>query len=106
MSSSEKASINNLEPQYLQTNDGMTLVETPSKAGTINSDRDAFKVEDVKTERKDSPTNDGTPTPEDAPAAPAEPDGVLTGLRLFLVFIALMLAVFVSPMNAIFGRVH
>lgn len=77
------------------TQDAMTLTASPSKPGSIASKRGYEEGE--KTERA---VTDETNDTKDVAAAAAteehqEPDGILTGLRLYLVFLALMLAVFV-----------
>ncbi|KAL1411348.1 hypothetical protein Q8F55_002299 [Vanrija albida] len=63
--------------------DAITLTDTPSKRGSVD-----FRDE-VKSEGADAV--DAAPTPA--------PDGVLNGMRLFLVFFAMMLAVFMFALD-------
>lgn len=92
MSSAEKAFYNTVDPST-QTLGGMTLAETPSKAGTINSaKRESVQVEDVN-----APVENKEPSVAGENAGLHQDEtGLLTGMRLYLVFLALMLAVFVS----------
>jgi hypothetical protein len=75
----------------------MTLTDTTSKAGTIKDvDTDSKHNKEKELQSGDGTTVLETQSPDNEPV----PDGVLTGLRLNLVFLSLMLSVFVSRTGA------
>lgn len=69
--------------------DAITLTDTPSKHGSVDlaADRDEVKSEGAA---------EGAAAEGEAAAPVQDQSGVLHGMRLFLVFLAMMLSVFVS----------